>query len=121
VYDEAFQQCLARYCQLRELEADELKRWWVTIVSTPAGARRIYSNRAIDYVVDFDLIAKRALSRQEWVVMQAYHVRQIPARECARVFGVDEMTVIALAQRAAEKMGRALVLGGLWPVKQYFA
>ena len=53
--------------------------------------------------------------------MQAYHVRQIPARECARVFGVDEMAVIALAQQAAEKMGRALVLGGLWPVKRYFA
>jgi hypothetical protein len=83
-----------------------------------------WSMKRPEYVAEVELLAKRTLSYDEWLVWRAYHCRGLEWREaCATLGGMNKGELYHCVYRVEAKMGRAareVQPYALYPIAEYY-
>jgi hypothetical protein len=74
-----------------------------------------------EYRADFLLTAERALDGPARRIFDLYFVREWPWRSCSARCGMDRGSFWHVVYRIENRMGRALVERGLWPITDYYS
>ncbi len=123
-----FRICARKYLSARD-EAGRFSRVTYDLVTrNPAPSmranRKTYSFKAVEYVADFDIIARRTLSERQRRILYDHILGDWRARELAPRLGLDRGNFFHEVYRIMANLGRAFAETKpypLYPVGQYFS
>lgn len=123
-----FRTCANKYLRVRD-EAGRYSQITYGLVALNLGAARrangrIYSFKAVEFVSDFDIIARRTLSERQRRILYDHILGDWRARELAPRLGLDRGNFFHEVYRIMANLGRAFAETKpypLYPVGQYFS
>lgn len=114
----------ACYLRFRDCSEKEKTLTRVTLDGTGPQCRRYsWGRKDEEYIADFILISKRALTDGEYKLFRFHYLLGADWRLCARRLGVDKGMFYHFVYRIQRKLGRAFretAPYGLFPLDQYF-
>lgn len=123
-----FRICARKYRSARD-EAGRFSRVTYDLVTrNPAPSmranRKTYSFKAVEYVADFDIIARRVLTERQLRILYEHMLGDWRARELAPKLGLDRGNFFHEVYRIMASLGRAFAETRpypLYPVGSYFS
>lgn len=123
-----FRICAKKYLSARD-EAGRFSRVTYDLVTrNPAASmrasRKTYSFKAVEYVADFDIIARRVLTERQLRILYEHILGDWRARELAPKLGLDRGRFFHEVYRIMANLGRAFAETRpypLYPVGSYFS
>jgi hypothetical protein len=120
VYRSIFRACYARfrYCATKE---KSLSR--VSLEHCSRGGRRIWGRKDEEYVADFTLVSRRALTTEEYNLFKYHFLLGADWRLCCRRLNLDRGNYFHAVYRIEQKLGqvfRELQPYALFPLDEYF-
>jgi predicted DNA-binding protein (UPF0251 family) len=115
-----FRICLARweYCKLNShvsvMRMDRFAR---------GGGRYSFGRKQEEYIADFELLLRHALTEQELDVLWLARIWRMDVNGICRRMGLDRGAAFRILYRAEEKAGRAFIETrpyGIYPLDEYF-
>lgn len=122
VYRRAFRACLKEYRICRE----GATKWQVTYEKWMDSDGRTTANYGLpreEFVADFELLAKRALTAAQQRILKLHIVGEVDSKVCVRLLGMDRGAFFHEVYRIQETLGwvfSELKPHPLFPVSQYF-
>lgn len=114
-----------RICYTRQQQCEEK----ISISSSAAERMQLprrlgpWGRKNEEYLADFDLLVKHALTKPEYRVFRAYFYVGWPWDLCMREFNLDRGKFYRVIYKAEEKAGEAFLLTepyGIYPLDEYF-
>ncbi len=117
-----FRACYARF---RECVMKEKRMSRVSLEFYRGGkdAYRSYARKTEDYLADFCLVSRRALTEQEYDIFRYFFLLGANWRMCCARLGMDRGNFFHAVYRIEQKLGRTfreLEPYGLYPLDEYF-
>jgi len=118
-----FRICAAKYEAARADAVRYSQVHWSRVAAGPKGART-YSFRRVEFVADFDLIARRRLDSKERRILYEHILGDLTANELAPRLGMSRGNFFHAVYRIMARLGAAFAETRpypLYPVDEYFS
>ena len=119
-----FRQLMAEWRKVKD--AEHLAQFRVEQIGQRGGKtcrRGSWSMKRPEFVADLEILARRVLSLDEWLVWRAYHCSGAPYTWCCERFGLNKGVFFHLVYRIESRVGRAareLRPYALFPIADYY-